>query len=219
LQLLVFFTIIKHKISYFCSLFLIKMNLKKSVFLFLILAFVSCHEQTKVNLKDVVNAQKQKEKTFKALQNAWLFEARELSPEAEILTNSWEVWRDFLVELNEKPRGTISAFQQKAKILIQKSETLEPSIPEKLNKTQIKVRLTVIITKLKSFSTFVNLDLIPEKKVIGIIQDLYIEINAFLDQVEEIATRSQIKLEEGEAEMLNKIKPNSKPTILIKPTN
>ena len=68
-----------------------------------------------------------------------------------------------------------------------------------------------IITKVKVLRTFINLDRIPEKKVVTLITDLNIELIAFQDQIEEIVRRSHIKKEEGEQEMLNSLN-GSQPT-------
>ena len=117
----------------------------------------------------------------------------------------------FTAELYQKPKGTIGAFQRKTKSLVLKAEVLNNTIPEKINKPQIKSRLMAIITKVKALHTFINLDRIPEKKVVTLITDLNIEVNAFQDQIEEIVRRSHIQREEGEQEMLNSLN-GSQPT-------
>ena len=74
-----------------------------------------------------------------------------------------------------------------------------------------------LITKVKALHTVINLDRIPEKKVVEIITDLNIEIIAFQDQIEEIVRRSHIQKEEGEQEMLNAINGNGNQSDSVKP--
>jgi hypothetical protein len=172
----------------------------------LLLIIVACNNDTKTRALEIAKAAKQKELVFNSINKAWIFIPRDLSPESQSIVNNWNEWRLFIYELNQKPNGTIGAFQRKTKILIQKSDLLTTTIPEIINKPQVRSRLMALITKLKALYTFINLDQIPERKVILFISDLNIEINAFQDQIEEIVQRRHIQKEEGEAEMLNSIK-------------
>ena len=52
---------------------------------------------------------------------------------------------------------------------------------------------------------FLNIDRIPEKRVVTMVTDLNLEVNAFNDQIEEIVRRSHIPLEDGEAIMIKNI--------------
>ena len=74
-----------------------------------------------------------------------------------------------------------------------------------------------MITKVKALHTFLNLDRIPEKKVVELITDLNVEITAIQDQIEEIVRRSHIQREEGEVEMLNSVKGTGNPQESVKP--
>lgn len=171
-------------------------------FLFL---FSACKDDDKIHALEITKALKEKELVFDTVNKTWNFTPKPLTPESQAITNNWNEWRLFTAELYQKPKGTIGAFQRKTKILVQKVEILNTSIPERINKPQIKSRLMAITTKIKALHTFINIDRIPEKKVVELITDLNVEVNAFQDQIEEIVKRSHIQKEEGEQEMLNSI--------------
>ena len=181
------------------------------VFVLLLVLFSGCKEDNKKNNKQIYKARKEKELVFSTINKTWNFAPRTLSQEAQTITNNWNDWRLFTSELYQKPKGTIGAFQRKTKSLVQKVAILNNTIPEKINKPQIKSRLMAIVTKVKALHTFINLDRIPEKKVVTLITDLNSELIAFQDQIEEIVRRSHIQKEEGEQEMLNSLN-GSEPT-------
>jgi hypothetical protein len=182
------------------------MNYIASFSLVLLLLCSACKDDDQLQQLQTSKATKAKEQVFNAINKAWGFTPRNLSAESQTISNNWSEWRLFLSELNQKPKGTIGAFQRKTKSLVQKAETLYNTIPQKINKPQIRSRIMAMITKIKALHTFINLDIIPEKKVVELITDLNIEVNAIQDQIEEIVRRKNIQLEEGEAEMLNSIK-------------
>jgi hypothetical protein len=182
------------------------------VFFLIFFIFFSCKEETEKHKNEILKDQKQKDLAFNEISKSWNFSKRILSPDSQKIENNWNDWRLFLAELYQKPKGTIGAFKRKSKSLVQKTESLNNAIPEKLDKPQIKSRLMAMITKVKSLNTYINIDPIPEKKLIEIINDLNMEVTAIQDQIEEIVARSNIKMEEGEKEMLNSIKVITPPT-------
>lgn len=184
--------------------------MKRSVgFLVLSLFFLfSCKEEDETRIIEIKKAIKEKELVFKALDKAWTFAPGTLTPESQSLAMNWTEWRLFTAELQQKPKGTIGAFQRKSTLLVQKADLLYTSIPSKLEKPQIRSRLMAIITKVKALHTFITLDRIPEKRVVDLITELNIEVNAFQAQIEEIVRRSHIQLEEGESEMLQNVGAN-----------
>ncbi|MEO8233957.1 MAG: hypothetical protein ABI549_00960 [Flavobacterium sp.] len=182
-----------------------------SLFLLLMVLFTGCKDDDKTHEMQIVKALKEKELVFSSINKTWNFTPKTLTPESQNITNNWSDWRLFTSELYQKPKGTIGAFQRKTKSLTQKVEVLNNTIPERINKPQIRSRLMAIITRVKALHTFINLDRIPEKKVVTLITDLNIEVNAFQDQIEEIVRRSHIQKEEGEQEMLNSLN-GSQPT-------
>ncbi|WP_310557218.1 hypothetical protein [Flavobacterium sp.] len=182
------------------------MKLKLSFCLLILISFLSCKDDTKINQVEILKASKQKNLVFTNINNAWSFSPRNLSPESQAITTNWNEWRLFTSELNQKPKGTIGAFQRKTKSLVQKAAVLSNTIPAKLNKPQIKSRIMAMVTKVKALHTFINLNRIPEQKVLLLISDLNIEVIGIQDQIEEIVRRGNIQLEEGESEMLNSLK-------------
>lgn len=164
----------------------------------------SCKDDGEQREIEITRAKKEKELVFNNINKAWNFSQRNLTPASQTIASNWNEWRLFTDELYQKPKGTIGAFKRKTKSLVAKTEVLQSTIPEKLNKTQIKSRLSALITKVKALHTFINLDRIPEKKVLHLVSDLNLEVNAFQDQIEEIVRRSQIQLEEGEAIMIER---------------
>ena len=181
------------------------------LFLLSMILFTGCKDDDKTHEMQITKALKEKELVFNTINKTWNFTPKALTPEAQNITNNWSDWRLFTSELYQKPKGTIGAFQRKTKSLTQKVDVLNNTIPERINKPQIKSRLMAIITKVKALHTFMNLDRIPEKKVVTLITDLNVEVNAFQDQIEEIVRRSHIQKEEGEQEMLNSLN-GSQPT-------
>ena len=165
---------------------------------------ISCKDDSQQHEIEITRAKKEKELVFNNINKAWNFNPRNLTPESQSIASNWDQWRLFTSELYQKPKGTLGAFKRKTKSLVTKTDGLQLSIPEKLNKTQIKSRLSALITKVKALNTFINLDRIPEKKVLNLVSDLNLEINAFQDQIEEIVRRNQIRLEEGEADMIKR---------------
>jgi len=172
--------------------------------LFVFFLFSACKEDTTVHDIDIQKAKKEKELVFNAINKAWNFPSRNLTPEAQIIATNWNEWRLFINELQQKPQSTISAFKLKTKSLVQKVEVLQKTIPAKLNTPQVKTRLTALVTKMKALNMFLNVDRIPEKRVVQIVTDLNLEVNAVNDQIEKMVRRSHIPLEEGEAELIKK---------------
>jgi hypothetical protein len=185
--------------------------------LLLSLLFSACKDDSKTHEIEITKALKEKELAFNAINKTWNFAPRNLSPESQIIAGNWNEWRLFMSELNEKPKRTIGAFQRKSKSLVQKADVLSNTIPERINKPQIRSRLMALVTKVKALNTFINLDRIPEKKVTDLITDLNIEVNVFQDQIEEIVRRSHIQREEGELEMLNSINGTGSMSEPVKP--
>ncbi|MFK7108711.1 hypothetical protein [Flavobacterium oreochromis] len=180
----------------------------KSFFLYnliLSLLLVSCKKEEENNSIEIQKSIKQKELIFNSLDKSWTFSERKLTPESEIIALNWNEWRLFINELNQKPKSSLSAFKLKTKNLVQKVDILSNTIPLKLEKPQINVRLSAIITKVKALNMFLNIDKIPEKRVIKLVSDLNLEVNAFNDQIEEIVRRSHIQMEEGEEDMIKQI--------------
>jgi hypothetical protein len=111
-------------------------------------------------------------------------------------------WRNFITEINQKPKSTIGAFQKKASALSKKVMDLNETMPSEFNKPQIKARIAVLTTKIKSMDLFIHLDQIPSSKVVKLISEINTEIDYFQLQLEEIVTKSKIPMEEGEEDII-----------------
>ena len=147
------------------------------------------------------DAQK-KEIIFSNIKKGWVFNAKPINSTSLANTKLWTEWGGFLIELNQKPKTTIGAFQKKAKELSKKVMALENNIPLDLNKPQIKSRINILITKIRMLDLFIHLDNIPDKEVLVLISEINTEIETFQNQMEKMAQKSKIPLEEGESELL-----------------
>lgn len=179
--------------------------MKFYTYFLLLLVVFSCKDNDIVHALEIKKAMTQKELVFTTINKSWNFNAQTLSPEAQAMINNWNDYRLFTSELYQKPKGTIGAYQTKTKSLVQKVDVLYNTIPNNINKPQIRARLIAIITKVKVLHTFLNLDKIPEQKVVVLITYLNVELTAFHNQIEEIVRRGKILKEEGEQEMLNSL--------------
>jgi hypothetical protein len=79
---------------------------------------------------------------------------------------------------------------------------LNNNIPPAFNKPQIKSRITALVTKINSINLFINLDAIPEQKVIALVAEVDVEMLSIYQQMDEIVRKNQIPLEEGESDMI-----------------
>ena len=179
----------------------ISMTLKWFFFLFAALVLFSCQDDEKRLAEQHKDAQA-KEVIFKNIEKGWNFTTPSLDPATQDLISNWAELRQFLSELNEKPKSTIGAFQKKAKTLSKKAADLNNNIPAKFDKPQIKARIAVLTTKINSINLFVNLDAIPDQKVIANVVDANIELQALYRQMEEIVRKSYIPKEQGESDMI-----------------
>jgi hypothetical protein len=110
--------------------------------------------------------------------------------------------RAFSTELNQTPKSTIGAFQKKAKELSKKATALNNNIPYEFNKPEIKSRIAALTTKINSINLFLNIDDIPEQKVVALVAEVSIELESLYRQMDEIVRKSQIPKEEGESDMI-----------------
>lgn len=179
----------------------IPMTFKWLAFLFTILILFSCQDDEKRLAEQRKDAQI-KEVIFKTIEKGWNFTTPSLNPATQDLISNWTELRQFLTELNEKPKSTIGAFQKKAKTLSKKAADLNNNIPANFNKPEIKARIAVLTTKINSINLFINLDAIPDQKVIANVVDANIELQALYRQMEEIVRKSYIPKEQGESDMI-----------------
>jgi hypothetical protein len=162
----------------------------------------SCQNDNKERLIEQKREAKKKEVIFNNISNGWVFNILPVDPTTQSKINSWTEWRNFLSEINQKPKSSISAFQKKASILSKKAVDLNNNIPSEFSKPQVRSRIMVVITKIKSMDLFIHLNQIPDTKVVKLVSEINMEIQYLQLQMEEIVRRSQIPMEEGEQDII-----------------
>lgn len=182
---------------------------------FLILTLISCESENQQ-----VEAQKiaqKNEAVFKNISKMWQFNFPTPRPEVNVTLNKWNEWRQFEIEMRQKPQSTLSAFQMKTKNLSSKADTLALTIPMEYNKQQILSRLSTLNTKLKSLETFMNLRIVPEPRIAKLIPEINEEIQGLYKQWDEIVIKKSIPKEIGEELMLQALDTirNARPSQML----
>jgi hypothetical protein len=162
----------------------------------------SCQEDPKLRALEQEKETQKREVIFNNINKGWTFNAQPINATSRELTNSWAEWRVFLTELGQKPKSSIGAFQQKAKTLSKKANDLNNNIPIIYNVPEVRSRIEAIVTKLNSINLYIHLNQIPDKKIITLVQEVNTELVAFQKQLEEVIVKKQIKVEDGESDML-----------------
>lgn len=169
------------------------------LFSFLVL---SCQNDNQERILEQQKESKKREVIFNNINNAWNFNVPTMETGAQVIANNWTEWRSFVNEINLKPKSTIGAFQKKSSTLSKKVIDLYNNIPPTYNSPQIKSRISVLTTKIKSLDLFIHLNQIPDEKVIAILTEINIEMNSLQMQMQEIVRKSLIPIEEGESEII-----------------
>jgi hypothetical protein len=178
------------------------MKLQNTVFLMALLLLFSCQDNKEQRLIENTKDAKKKEIIFTNINKAWNFNANPINPASQGLVAMWPEWRVFLLELNSKPKSTIGAFQKKAKELSKKVAELNNNIPIAYNKPEIKSRIAVLISKINSLNLFINLDEIPDDKVVTLVLEINVQLLSLQNQLDEIVRKSTIPKEEGESDLI-----------------
>lgn len=168
----------------------------------LAILLVSCGEEDQVRLAETLKYQKYNDSILKIIDSHWRFAIPSMNPKTAQQTENWNEWQQFSDELAQKPTGSLTAYRQKTKNLVTKAEQLKSNIPQFFNKPQVRSRIGVIIIKMKSLSTYINLDAIPDKKVTALISEITRETVSMQSQLDELIRISEIPKEMGEEEML-----------------
>jgi len=179
--------------------------MKKYLTLVLLLVagiFSSCKEDDSKRIAEQERYQEKRSQVLNNLSRAWKFREMQLSPRSQELVQDWAQWRLFFSELNNTPTGTIEAFQKKSKDLTRKADDLFQSLPAELQIIELKSRFLVLLNYFRSLEMFVNLDEIPEQKVMLLIQETNQQLASIELQMEEMNRKKDIKMEAGEENML-----------------
>ncbi len=175
----------------------------KFVYVFLVATLLlSCQDDNKERILEQQKEAKKKEVIFNNINAAWQFNIPNMEPGAQAVASGWTEWRDFVTEINMKPKSTIGAFQRKSSTLSKKVTDLNNNIPYKYNLPAIKSRISVLTTKVKTLDLFIHLNQIPDNKVIAILRDINTEITSLQMQMQEIVRKSQIPDEEYESDII-----------------
>ena len=194
------------------------MNYKLAFSCFLFLILFSCKNETEKRLVENEKEVKKKESIFSNINKGWIFNANPINATSQANATSWSEWRLFLAEMNQKPKKTIGAFQKKSIELSKKAMALNDNIPYQFSKPQIKSRIAALITKVRLLDLFIHLDNIPDQKVISLVSEINIEMVSLQNQMEKLAQKSKIPLEEGESDLIKMLDtaraiPNVKPDL------
>ncbi|MFN3752913.1 hypothetical protein [Flavobacterium sp.] len=178
------------------------MKIYFSGLLLMLLCLVSCQEDPKIRLWEQEKEAKKQEVIFNNINKGWNFNTQLANETARSLTTNWNEWRVFLNELGQKPKSSIGAFKAKAKALSKKAADLNNNIPPMFSVPEIKSRIATINTKINSINLFINLQQIPDTKIVKLVQEINIEVASLQFQLDEITRKSNIKIEDGENDML-----------------
>jgi len=178
------------------------MKYKLAVCCSLILVLFSCKNEDQKRIAENRKEVHRKEVILSNIQKGWIFYDTPVTEASENSLSSWNEWRIFLAELAQKPKKTITAFQQKSKALTKKVMALTAQIPVQYDKPQIRSRIGALITKVQMLDLYIHLDNIPDKKVTQLVAEINLELVSLQRQMDKIVEKSKIPIEEGESDML-----------------
>jgi hypothetical protein len=189
---------------YFVTLHLNEIAMKLKLIHLFSLVFVlnSCKNDTEKRLVETQKDAKKKELIFENINKAWVFNANPINATSQANTLSWNQWRMFLAELDQKPQKTIGAFQKKSTELSKKAMALNDFIPTEFNKPQIKARISILITKVRMLDLYIHLNDIPDQNVLVLVGEINTELASLQNEMDKIVQKSKIPLEEGESDLL-----------------
>ena len=129
--------------------------------------------------------------TFNLVNSVWNLKTPTLSPTAQNEVANWNEWQQFVIEINQKPKSNLTAFQLKTKNICSKIDSLQLNIPPQFDKPQVKSRIAALNTKIKMLDKFIHLTDVPQNKIKELIPEINEEIIALVSQWEEIIVKKQ----------------------------
>lgn len=162
----------------------------------------SCQDDTKVRAIEQEKERQKSDVIYNSINNGWNFNVHSQSGPSSELLASWVEWRLFINELIQKPKSSLGAFKQKAVALSKRANDLQNNIPFKYDNPEIKSRIAVVTTKINAINLYINLSQIPDKKIVKLVQEVNYEVSSIQSQLEEIKVKSEIKIEEGENDLI-----------------
>jgi len=187
------------------------MKYLKFVVLFgLCISLFSCQDDSEKRIAETQRTLKQNDAILKIINSNWKFTVPPPAPKVAGRIAAWNEWQQFATELRQKPTGTINAYLQKSKTLVNKADALKNNLPVFFDKPQVRSRIGVLVTKIKSLYTFISIENIPADKVVKIIGEINHEVDALQNQLDELVRISEIPKEEGEIEMLQRARDTTR---------
>jgi hypothetical protein len=178
------------------------MKLYFSSLILLLILFSSCQDDPKVRIVEQQKENQKKETVFNTISKGWNFNSVPSNETSRQLTSVWAEWRVFLYELGQKPKSSIGAFKQKAKTLSKRAYELNGKIPIQFDLPEVRSRIAVITTKINAINLYIHLNQIPDQKIVQLVQEVNTEVASLNAQLDEIKRRGEIKIEEGEGDMI-----------------
>ena len=188
----------------------------KSIFIFIIsLLFLSCNDETTQEDNEKIIAKN--EQTYNLVNSIWNLKTPALSPTVENEVSSWNEWQQFVIEINQKPKSNLTAFQLKTKNISSKIDSLQLNIPIQFNIPQVKSRIAALDTKIKMLDTFIHLTDVPQNKIKELIPEINEEMASLVGQWEEIIIKKRIPKEIGEDYMIKALDTirNANPELMM----
>jgi len=164
--------------------------------------FFSCKDDDAQRRAENIKTEKQNDSILKVISENWRFNIPPVNDKVAAQIAGWNEWQQFIAEVMQKPTGSLSAYRQKSKTLVTKAEQLKSNIPGFFDKPQLRSRIGVLNTKVKSLNTYINVEVIPDKKVAALIKEITHETTSLQNQMNELIVISEIPKEIGEEEML-----------------
>lgn len=169
---------------------------------FISAVFISCQDDEKARQAEVLRAQKHNDSILKIISTNWKFNIPAPNVKVQQQLINWAEWQQFKDELAQKPSGSLGTYKQQVKELAERAEALRNNIPPVFDKPQVRSRIGVLITKVRSLYTYLNLNVVQDKKVVSLINEVTRETISLQSQFDEIVRRGEIRREAGEEEML-----------------
>ncbi len=178
------------------------MKVKFLGFICFAVLFFSCKDDNSAQLLSQQKDSQKKEVIFQTISKNWKFTIPDLQPESQKLVSGWVAWRLFMAELKQSPKSSIGAFQKKAKTLTKFADSLNKTIPVKLQKPAIKSRIVVLMTQVRNLDLYLNLQNIPSDKAIYAMSEINLGLASLQLQLDEMVRRTQIPTEIGEPDLI-----------------
>lgn len=170
--------------------------------LLLLILLSSCQDDPKARALEQEKETQKREAIFKNISNGWNFNWLPTNEASRGLMLQWNEWRVFVNEISQKPKSSIGAFQQKAKTLSKRAFELNNNIPVQYDVPAVKSRIAAITTKINAINLYIHLNQIPDKKIVQLVQEVNEQLASMNAQLDEIKRIKEIKIEDGEGDML-----------------